>query len=100
MDEKAIAELIAIVDEGVTKDVEIDQTLYKKPDWAIDQIVRSSGLVENICRHGIGHPHPASVAELEKAGIMSMGIHGCDGCCTPGMREEIKRVYKEKWGDK
>ncbi len=93
-------QLIAIMDGECNIAVEVDQTKYPRPDWVIDQIVRSSGLVENICRHGIGHTHPASVAELEKSAIMSMGIHGCDGCCTPGMREEIKRVYKEKWGDK
>lgn len=92
--------LISVMGGECNIDIEIDQALYPKPGWAVKQIVRSSGLVEDVCCHGVGHPHPASVKEFEDRGIMSMGIHGCDGCCTPGMREEIKRAYKEKWGDK
>jgi len=59
----------------------IDQTRYPMPDWAVRQVIRTSGLVENVCKHGVGHPHPASVKEFEDRGIMSMGVHGCDGCC-------------------
>jgi hypothetical protein len=41
---------------GYTK-AEIDQKLYPIPEWAVRQVVRESGLVENICIHGTGHPH-------------------------------------------
>lgn len=54
-----------------------------KPSWAVDQVQRASGLVEDICEHGVGHPnihwlrkHP----ELAKKECL--GIHGCDGCCS------------------
>jgi len=71
--------------EDSTTDVhrgdDVDQSKYPRPDWAVRQTVRASGLVENVCEHGIGHPHPASVKEFEDRGIMSMGEHGCDGCC-------------------
>ena len=44
-------------------------------------IRRSSGLIEHICKHGVGHPAAASVHFLELQGIELMGIHGCDSCC-------------------
>lgn len=54
---------------------------YKKPSWVVQQITRASGLLEDICKHGTGHPnkdflekHP----EFVKKGFAS---HGCDGCC-------------------
>lgn len=40
--------------------------------------VRSSGLIEWVCEHGVGHPDIASVKEM---GNDCWGIHGCDGCC-------------------
>lgn len=47
----------------------------------IQTIRRSSGLIEHICKHGVGHPAAASVHFLELQGIELMGIHGCDSCC-------------------
>lgn len=49
----------------------------------IDEYVhRASGLVEQLCEHGIGHPTPQSVAEMEqRTGQQSWDVHGCDGCC-------------------
>ena len=58
-------QLLAILEGEANIDVEIDQDLYPKPEWAVRQIVRASGLVENICCHGVGHPHEASVKEFE-----------------------------------
>ena len=92
-------QLIAVMDGECDIDVEVDQSKYPIPNWAVKQIVRSSGLVENVCCHGCGHPHPASVAEFEKVGIMSMGVHGCDGCCCPETREKIKHVHEKNFGD-
>ena len=53
---------------------------YAKPDWSEGQFVRSSGLVEDTCNHGVGHPnkdwlewHPDKT---------ELAIHGCDGCCS------------------
>ncbi len=40
-------------------------------------------LAERLCPHGIGHPDPDSVAYFEATGVQDMGVHGCDGCCTP-----------------
>lgn len=91
-------QLIAIADGGCNIDVEPDQSIYPRPEWAVDQIVRASGLVENVCKHGIGHPHPMSVKRFEEIGIKSMDVHGCDGCCMPGGIEEVQRAYKEKLG--
>lgn len=43
-------------------------------------------LMERICPHGVGHPDPdhMSAAKLlfGKLAAESIGIHGCDGCCT------------------
>jgi len=48
--------------------------------WA-RTIRRESGLVENICKCGIGHPAAASVHWMKLNGNEVMGVHGCCGCC-------------------
>ncbi len=47
-------------------------------------LVRSSGLTERICGHGIGHPDPDSLSWLDRdrPGHV-LAVHGCDGCCLP-----------------
>ena len=59
---------------------------YPKPKWAKEQIVRESGLIENICKHNVGHPHVKSAKEIAKKynhTIKAWMIHGCceDNCC-------------------
>lgn len=93
MEGKIVEQLLAIMEGEANVDIDVDQELYPKPEWAVGQVVRASGLVENICCHGVGHPHPASVAEFEKMGIMSMGYHGCDLCCCD---EEIKAKLRKE----
>jgi hypothetical protein len=60
---------------------------YKKPDWAVDQIIRESGAVEDVCKHGVGHPNLEYLKDFPKN-----GIHGCDGCCYKdlGFRKKSK----------
>lgn len=41
------------------------------------------GLMERICRHGIGHPDPDALAYHVSVGEHWQGMHGCDGCCRP-----------------
>lgn len=55
---------------------------YEKPDWAADQIVRTSWLVEDVCEHGVGHPNIAWLQKYDPNGNRGYGIHGCDGCCN------------------
>ena len=48
--------------------------------------LRETGLVERICKHGIGHPDPDSARWLNENDTVigrrgSWGVHGCDGCC-------------------
>ena len=45
------------------------------------KVRRESGLIERKCPHGIGHPDPDSVAEMEATGRKGYDVHGCDGCC-------------------
>lgn len=54
---------------------------YKKAPWAVQQVVRASGVVEDICSHGVGHPNQEWVKENDAKGERALGIHGCDGCC-------------------
>ncbi len=59
---------------------------YPMPKWAKKQIIRESGLVENICKHGVGHPHLKSAKEIAKKykhPINTWIRHGCcqDECC-------------------
>ncbi len=53
------------------------------PEWATGQTTRASGLVEDICKHGVGHPNCAWMNKFDPGGLRGWGIHGCDGCCKP-----------------
>ena len=45
-------------------------------------VLHEGGLVDRLCAHGTAHPDPDSVAHFERRGIVGMGEHGCDGCCS------------------
>ena len=49
--------------------------------WPISIRADRGNLVERICKHGVGHPDPDSVAYLQRHGSRDDGTHGCDGCC-------------------
>ena len=63
-----------------TKDKILEQ--YPKPYWAIKQIVRMSGLVEDICNCGTGHPNQAWLKKNDPKDIYGFGVHACCGCCN------------------
>lgn len=52
-------------------------------------IMRTNGLVEDICEHGIGHPNKAKT----KANFY-YAIHGCDGCCSKWGKAPMKEDKK------
>lgn len=54
---------------------------YEKPEWAVYQVRRASGLVEDTCKHGVGHPNAEWMKKHAPEGHRGWGIHGCDGCC-------------------
>lgn len=51
-----------------------------KPDWAVSQLVRETGLVEDVCEHGVGHPNRDFI-KRKKLG-WGWTVHGCCGCCS------------------
>lgn len=54
---------------------------YEKPEWAIQQLMRLSGLVEDVCKHGCGHPNKEWLEKHGQVRSFGWSIHGCDGCC-------------------
>ena len=45
-------------------------------------IRRETGLIEHICKHGVGHPAFGSVDWMKRTTDQeSWSVHGCDGCC-------------------
>jgi hypothetical protein len=54
---------------------------YKKPKWVVQQLYRESGLLEDVCKHGIGHPNADWLKENDPKGKKRFAVHGCDGCC-------------------
>lgn len=50
--------------------------------WALNWR-QDTKIMERLCCHGIGHPDPDSVAFGELHGKTHLGVHGCDGCCSP-----------------
>ena len=81
MEGEIAEQLLAVMEEEANIDVEIDQDLYPMPEWAVGQVVRSNGLVEDLCEHGIGHPNVRWMNIHDPDGELGYGIHGCDGCC-------------------
>ncbi len=55
---------------------------YPKPQWAVSQLYRETGLLEDICKHGIGHPNEDWLKDNDLDHARCFGIHGCDGCCS------------------
>jgi hypothetical protein len=55
---------------------------YKKPKWAVKQIMRETGLVEDICKCGVGHPNKEWLKEHRKEKSFAWEVHGCCGCCS------------------
>lgn len=99
MNEITKQQLLAIIGEEADIEVEIDQELYPKPDWAVDQTVRGNGLVENICVHGIGHPHENYLKRFNPSGELGLGIHGCDSCCIEKKEDQPTEPFQELWDD-
>ena len=67
----------------------------------VKTIRRETGLIEHICKHGIGHPDPDSLAWLKNRGSKDGGIHGCDGCCIPkkeARMPDMKQIAPQQKG--
>jgi hypothetical protein len=55
--------------------------------WPLNiRVDREYGLAERLCKHGVGHPDPDSLAFItimeEEDFASASGVHGCDGCCV------------------
>lgn len=59
----------------------VGRKLYPKAKWAVQRLIRETGLQEDICRHGIGHPNQGWMKQHDSTGEGYWGVHGCDGCC-------------------
>ena len=70
--------------------------LYPPPTWAVQQTNRQSGLVEDICEHGVGHPNRHWIAEHDPDGKRALGVHGCDGCCHTAPKQAIPCTLTER----
>lgn len=55
--------------------------MYSKPSWAKFQITRETGLIEDICSHGVGHPNDDFIKTVPEKDWFSWSVHGCCGCC-------------------
>ena len=55
-----------------------DHPLKDAPlNWRPDR-----GIMERICKHGVGHDDPDDLAYREMTGREASGTHGCCGCCA------------------
>ena len=75
--------LIGIIKDELYTNGKIDQELYPIPDWASHQIIRVSGLIEDVCRdHKCGHPNENWLKIHDPDGSKGYAIHGCcEGLC-------------------
>ena len=60
------------------------KTTFHRPKWAVAQTWRETGLLENICEHGSGHPNEDWLRKLDPKHKTYLRVHGCDGCCSKG----------------
>lgn len=72
-----------------------DHPLRDRPlHWRGDR-----GLMERICRHGIGHPDPDDLAHKRRVYgddvAWGYSVHGCDGCCRGGTGNMLTAQRKE-----
>lgn len=67
----------------------------RKPDWAVDQIRRETGLIEDICECGVGHPNKDFMASCKKEDLRWIGVHGCCGCCS-GRKRDLKLAKEQE----
>ena len=51
------------------------------------------GILERICKHGVGHPDYDSAEYLDSVGQSHANIHGCDGCCGISYKKESAVEY-------
>ena len=56
--------------------------IFKRPDWAIDQDIGDDYALEDVCKHGVGHPNREYLDSLPEDEARLMGIHTCCGCCS------------------
>ena len=47
----------------------------------VKTIRRETGLIEHVCKCGVGHPAAGSVHWMKLNGMKGYGVHGCCGCC-------------------
>lgn len=56
---------------------------------------RDRGFTERVCVHGVGHIDPddmsflRGVYESKGKDHSHLGIHGCDGCCSPSTNQDL-----------
>ena len=55
---------------------------FKRPDWAIDQGIGDDYALEDVCKHGVGHPNREYLESLPEDERETAGIHTCDKCCS------------------
>ena len=67
----------------------------KPPPKGWTRIHRLSGLVEDVCPHGVGHPNPESIKIMDAKGPPgargTWGVHGCceSHCCGKRVLDEL-----------
>lgn len=97
---KEISKKVNIHHNTIWDNVRRFKEKFPLPEWASHQIYRESGLLENICKdHSVGHPHENWLTLNDADGSKGFSIHGCCGCCCPGMKEAIKKAYEDEEDD-
>ena len=81
-DRKSEELLMEIIKDELHTDNGVDQELYPIPEYATHQIIRASGLIEDVCIHGVGHPNENWLKIHDPDGSKGYAIHGCcEGLC-------------------
>jgi len=91
---KKISKEVSVSVEVVLELIRLFETKYPLPKWAVKQYFRETGLLEDICSHGIGHPNSNWLKIYDPDCGKWLGVHGCDSCCSNGEKTDKKPVLK------
>jgi len=89
-DKRSAELLMEIIRDELYTNRKIDQDIYPIPEWATHQIIRASGLIEDVCIHKCGHPNRNWLKLHDPDGSKGYGIHGCceGSCCMKNLNKE------------
>lgn len=76
-----LSKFFGINESIIRKETEEFMGKYPRPEWAVRQILRMSGIVEDVSKKSCGHPNRGWLSIHDADGDHTHSVHGCTGEC-------------------